>query len=70
MDGWLKEALWLVRLSVAPAKGEYSPPEREVGMLMMGMEHGLRLAVCASAVRAERSSRVEALFARACVRSR
>ena len=30
-------------MSVAPAKGEYSPPDREVGMLITGMEQGLGL---------------------------
>jgi hypothetical protein len=52
-------------VSVAPAKGEYSPPEREVGMLMMGTAAGFGFSGLASAASLERSSMLETLFARA-----
>lgn len=35
--GWLKEHFWCVRKSVAPAKGVYSPPLREVGIVTIGI---------------------------------
>lgn len=58
-----------MRVSVAPANGEYSPPEREVGMLMTGMVHGLGFRGLLSTVSLERSSIVKASFASACARS-
>lgn len=61
--GWEKAALWLFRKSVAPAKGEYSPPEREVGMLITGSVGGFKLGVWTSVVSFARSSRIVALFA-------
>lgn len=61
-----KPRLWCVRVSVAPAKGEYSPPERDVGMLMIGREHGDGLDGLESRASAERLSMVWTLFARAC----
>jgi hypothetical protein len=65
MDGCAKVRLWWVRVSVAPANGEYSPPERDVGMLMMGMVHGLGAGGLESVVMAARSSMLETWFARA-----
>lgn len=62
----MKRTLWLVRVSVPPAKEEYSPPEREVGMLITGMQQGLGDLGLDSAVRFERSVSVWTLFASAC----
>ena len=50
---------------MAPAKGEYSPPEREVGMLMTGMLQGFGLWGLVSTVSLERSSRLLTSFAKA-----
>lgn len=51
---------------VPPAKLEYSPAEREVGMAMMGMEGGwMSRRLLGPWGRVERSSVVETLFARA-----
>lgn len=61
-DGCPNSLLWFVRVSVAPAKGEYSPPEREVGIFMMGRAQGVGFGGLDA--RAERSSRLETLFAR------
>lgn len=69
MDGCAKLALWWVRGSVAPAREVYSPPEREVGMVMTGMVAGCTCWVgewdWASRVRVEREVRVVVLLARA-----
>jgi len=55
-----------VRVSVAPAKVAYSPPDNEVGMLMLGIVAGFASLVTdwASLVSFARSSRVATLFAR------
>ena len=65
IDGCENISLWDVRLSVAPAKGEYSPPDREVGMLMTGIIHGFRFGVLAVRHNLARPSNVETLFAKA-----
>ena len=58
---------------VPPARSEYSPPEREVGIEMMGIVAGVFLGGLTSAfftapvVRVARSSGVFALLARAWV---
>lgn len=57
--------MWWFRRSVAPAKGLYSPPEREVGMLITGSIGGFKLGVLTSVGNFARSSRVETLFANA-----
>jgi hypothetical protein len=65
MEGCLNITLWFGWVFVAPAKGVYSPPERVVGMLMMGIEHGFLVDGSASE-RDCRSPREETLFASAC----
>ncbi len=42
MERCWKECLCFVSSLVAPARGVYSPAEREVGMQMMGMVAGRR----------------------------
>lgn len=53
MLGCKKPILCFVRVSVAPARAEYSPPEREVGMFMMGIVHAFALAGLESMVKLE-----------------
>lgn len=50
---------------MAPANGEYSPPEREVGILITGRVGGFKFGVLTSVGSFARSSRVETLFANA-----
>ena len=65
--GLEKECLWWVRSSVLPAKTEYSPPEREVRMLIMEIVGGEMLDFRVSELtgRLARSEEVVTLFMRA-----
>lgn len=62
-----KECFRCVASSVPPAKFEYSPPEREVGMLMMGAVGVLMFSRCfgLSEGKLARSSMVFMSFANA-----
>lgn len=56
IEGCENISLWPLDVLVAPAKDVYSPPERDVGMLMIGMVLGLGDLGDASAVRFVRSA--------------
>jgi hypothetical protein len=67
----IKGCLREVSSCVPPARSEYSPPEREVGMEMMGIlaevfREGVAVCVTSPVVKVARSSNVFASFARAC----
>lgn len=67
----MKGCLRCVWSFVPPARSEYSPPEREVGMEMIGTvadlfwEVGRSFLETAPVVSVARESKVDALFARA-----
>ena len=70
MPVWRKASLCLVRSLVPPAREKYSPPDREVGMVMSGIVGGWtgRAGELASTEYRPSSLGVVMLFARDCGR--